>query len=411
MWMAAANNAPAKAKFMLVSNNEDFRVETKCLNRFQAEPNSLRVALVTGGADTTLTALMHPSVASVVSFDPSPLQIHLLQLKLAVATSDLSAAQAAGFLLRGEGGKQVFNKRLVPKLPKETVDFFQSAGEDEIERGILRADNDGPFNKILRKWFLDEQSVDLTKWNNMREAEKDKVLSICATNDGKTLTTALQTFMSGAPWFKALPTENQQVILSALGIAAVSTLKGTGMILSDTDNGLLPANEFHTDILLNGSPKTLPPWLTESGRRTLRAKASGLTTFQGKAEDLKDVEKFDFVSLSNIYDFSTEEAAVTSMKGVAAAMLKPNGELLVRRAVGKAQGILKQAGGKLLEGEALQDCDYNSLFYRSPATVASAKFPSPGRALQSSNSDVPAGLSFNRIFRAFKHLFSREFRS
>jgi len=410
--MASANTAPAKAKFMLVSNNEDFRVETACLNRFEAKPNSLRVALVTGGADTTLTALMHPSVASVLSFDPSPLQIHLLQLKFAVATSDLSADDAAGFLLRGKGGNKVFTKTLMPMLPKETVDFFQSAGADEIEKGILRADNDGPFNKILRKWFLDEHSVDLSKWHTMGEAEKDKVLSICATNDGKTLTTALQTFMSGAPWFKALPEENQQVILSALSIAAASTLKGTGMILSAVDSGLLPKHEFHTDILLSGSPVTLPPWLTESGRRALRAKAGALTTFTGKAEDLKDVEKFDFVSLSNIYDFATEDAAVSSMKGVAAALLKPGGELLVRRAVGKAQGILKQAGGEVLQGESLQDYDYNSLFYRSPGTVASAKFPSPGRALRSSaKSGAPVGLSFNRLFRAFRHLFSCEFRS
>ncbi len=44
----------AKAKFMLVCNNEDYRVETVCLNRFEAPINSLRVCMVTGGADTTL---------------------------------------------------------------------------------------------------------------------------------------------------------------------------------------------------------------------------------------------------------------------------------------------------------------------------------------------------------------------
>lgn len=377
-----ASASPAKAKFMLVSNNEDFRVEMACLNRFQAEPNSLRVAIVTGGADTTLTALLHPAVASVLSFDPSPLQVHLLQLKLAVATSDLSSEDAYGFLLHGKGGKKVFNETLVASLPQETIDFFQSSGEDEIEKGILREDNDGPFNKILRKWFMDEHSLDLTKWHSgLNKAEKEKVLSICATNDGKTLTTALQNFMSGAPWFKALPTENQEVILSALAKAAVSTLKGTGMILSAIDNGLLPKDEFYTDILLSGSPKTLPPWLTESGRRILRTKAGVLTTFQGKEVDLKDVDdKFDFVSLSNIYDFSKEEAAIKNIKDVVQHILKPNGELLVRRAVGNAPDILEQAGGKRLAGEALENYDYNSLFYRSVGTVAAAKFPAPAQS-------------------------------
>jgi len=360
---------------MLVSNNEDFRVEVACLNRLQAPANSLRVAIVTGGADSTLTALMHPSVATVVSFDPSVIQIHLLQLKLAVAISDLSSEAAAGFLLNGAGGKEVFVEKLKPKLPKDTVDFFESAGEDEIEKGILRADNDGPFNKILRKWFTDEHGVDLSTWHGMGEAEKDKVLGICANDDGATLTTALQTFFKGAPWFKAMPAENQNIILAALAVAAKSTLTGTGKILSDIDSGLLPKDEFFTDILLTASPKTLPPWLTPSGRRTLRAKAGGLTTFQGKADAVTADEKFDFVSLSNIYDFALVEAAVNDVSAVAAAILKPGGELLVRRAVGSADTILRQAGGKQLQGEALENFDYNSLFYRSPGSVAAAKFP------------------------------------
>lgn len=369
--------APAKAKFMLVSNNEDFRVETACLNRFQAPTDSLRVAIVTGGADTTLAALMHPSVGHVLSFDQSPLQIHLLRLKLAVAVSDLSASQAAGFLLRGEGGTQVFTDKLVSNLPKDTVEFFQTTGSDEIEKGILRADNDGAFNKILRKWFVDEYSLDLTSWRSMSVADKDKLLDVCATNDGKSLCTAIQTFFKGAPWFKALPEVNQNFILSALDIAAVSTLRGTGKILSDQDCGLLPLDEFYTDIVLSGMPKTLPPWLTESGRRALKAKSDRLETYLGKAEGLKEVEKFDFVSLSNIYDFSKEEAAVESMKGVVGALLKPGGEVLVRRAIGNAGGILKKAGGKQLEGEALENYDINSLFYRSVGTVAAAKFDQP----------------------------------
>lgn len=372
---------PAKAKFMLVSNNEDFRVETACLDRLARSRSSslLRVALVTGGADTTLTALMHPSVKHVLSFDPSPLQIHLLRLKLAVATSDLSADEAAGFLLRGEGGKRVFAS-IKEKLPKETIDFFESAGVDEIDKGILRADNDGPFNKILRKWFMDEHGVDLSAWHSMGATSKDKVLSICATDDGTTLAVAIQTVFKGAPWFKALPTVNQEFILSALDVASVSTLRGTGKILIGVESGLLPRYEFYTDIVLSGSPKTLPPWLTEYGRGVLRGKMAdgALETFLGKAEDLRPSEKFDFVSLSNIYDFSKESAAVASLKGVAASMLKPDGEILMRRAVGNAAEIMKAAGGRQLEGESLENYDCNSLFYQNKGTVAAAKFEAPG---------------------------------
>lgn len=361
---------------MLVSNNEDFRVETACLHRFDAPADSLRVAMVTGGADTTLTALMHPSVGHVLSFDPSPLQIHLLQLKLAVAISDLAADQAAGFLLRGEGGKAVFSS-LAATLPKETVEFFQTAGEDEIESGILRTDNDGPFNKILRKWFSDEHDVDLLGWRGMSAADKARVLSICATDDCETLTVAIATFFKAAPWFQAMPEENQAVVLSALSIAADRTLRGTGKILADVDCGLLPQDDFFTDILLAATPKTLPPWLTESGRRALRAKMDHgrrLETMASRAEDITGAGKFDFVSLSNIYDFAKEEPAVASVKQVVGSLLKPNGEVLVRRAVGNAAGILTQAGGVQLEGEALENYDVNSLFYRNAGTVAAAKF-------------------------------------
>lgn len=373
--------APAKAKFMLVTNNEIFRIETACLNRFQADPLSLNIATVTGGADTTLTALMHPSVGNVVTFDPSPLQIHLLRLKLAVAMSDLTADQAVGFLLRGEGGSKVFTSSLKDKLPKETVEFFESAGSDEIEQGVLRADNDGVFNKMLRKWFVDEHGINLGSWHTMDMATKDKVLDVCATNDGATLTVMIQTFFKGAPWFKALPEESQAFILSALGIAAVSTLKGTGMILRDTDVGLLPSGEFHTDIVLTASTKTLPPWLTAYGRAVLKKKKADtlLETMLIKAEDLKpsEAEKFAFISLSNIYDFSPEEKAVASLKGVAAAALKPGGEILMRRAVGNADGIMKAAGGKVPAGEALESVDYNSLFYRIQARWRQRHSPRP----------------------------------
>eukprot|EP00931_Biecheleriopsis_adriatica_P066109 TRINITY_DN40521_c0_g1_i1.p1 TRINITY_DN40521_c0_g1~~TRINITY_DN40521_c0_g1_i1.p1 ORF type:complete len:399 (-),score=94.38 TRINITY_DN40521_c0_g1_i1:159-1355(-) len=366
-----------KAKFMLVTNNEDFRVEYACLNRFNAPANSLRMAMVTGGADTTLTALMHPSVGYVLSFDTSPLQLHLLRLKLAVAISDLNADEAAGFLLRGEGGKAVFTAKLAEQLPKDTLDFFETAGEDEIELGILRADNDVPFNKILRSWFAEEKGIDLTGWRSMSVTEKEHVLSICATNEVQTLTLAIQTFFKAAPWFQAMPKENQEVLLSVLGVAATSTLRGTGKILADVNCGILPQEDFFMDVVLSGSPKTLPPWLTESGRGKLRTKMAqgpALETVQSRAEDLKDMDKFDLVSLSNIYDFSDEEASIASVKGVVASALKPNGELLVRRAVGSAPHILKQAGGKQLEGEALENYDINPLFYQGAGTVASAKF-------------------------------------
>merc|ERR1712054_563837 len=103
--------------------------------------------------------------------------------------------------------------------------------------------------------------------------------------------------------------------------ASVSTLRGTGKILIGVESGLLPRYEFYTDIVLSGSPKTLPPWLTEYGRGVLRGKMAdgALETFLGKA-----------------------------------------------------------AGGRQLEGESLENYDCNSLFYQNKGTVAAAKFAAPG---------------------------------
>ena len=148
--------SPRARGTVLVNNNEDFRVETACLSRLDEErrrkglKGSLRVAMVTGGADSTLTVLLHPAVGHVLSFDTNPLQIHLLHLKLAVAVSELSGEEARSFLLRGGGdrggdGRRIFDSTLARHLPKDTLDFFSpaGAGADEIELGILRADNDG----------------------------------------------------------------------------------------------------------------------------------------------------------------------------------------------------------------------------------------------------------------------------
>lgn len=365
-----------KPKFMLVSNNEDFRVEQACLNRLQAPPKSLRVLHITGGADTTLTSLMHPSVGHIVSGDMSPAQLHLVRLKLAVATSDLSTSRAVGFLLRGEGGKQVLLDQLAKSMSEETVDFFLSDAEDEIISGVLRADNDNPFNKTIRNWFTDEKGVHLSRYHTMSEAEKDHVLSLCATDNGKTLTAAIQTVFKAAPWFLNMPPELQAHVLSMLEVLALANLRGIGTMLMSMDTGILPREEFYTDILLTGSPKTLPPWLSERGRRLLREKvAEGrFETFLGPISELKQAEGFDFMSLSNIYDFTSEDNAVVSVKEMVAGTLRANGEVLVRRATGRAPEILARAGGRRLEGEALENLDHNVMFFRNAGTVAAARF-------------------------------------
>ena len=60
--------------------------------------------------------------------------------------------------------------------------------------------------------------------------------------------------------------------------------------------------------------------------------------------------------------------------GDRAGQTRPLAVRAERRAVGYADDILNKAGGQQLAGEALEVLDYNSLFYRSPGSVAAAKF-------------------------------------
>lgn len=321
----------------------------------------------------------------MLSYDMSPLQIHLLHLKYAVAVSDLPIHEALGFLTRGEGGRKLFNDRLKNDLPESSVEFFETAGAMEIENGILRGANDNPFNVIIRKWFFDYHGRDITKWHDMNLAEKEKVICILIhEDDGTTMLAEIKAFYKTSPWFKVLPEMSQDFILSVFdeggkGGFGKTIMIGLGKIFSDMASGLLPEHDFYIDILVNGgTPTTIPPWLTERGRAILKAKMGCLTTHIGKVDSMPDevvAGKFDFISLSNIYDMMPWPAAVINLKSIATKLLKPTGEICMRRAMGNAVGLLREAGGVQLEGEALDNFDYNPPFYRHRGSVSSAKFP------------------------------------
>ncbi len=331
-----------------------------------------------------LLVLMHQSAREVLSYNISPLQIHLLQLKFAMVTSDLPIDEAFGFLTRSKGSRALFDKKLKPVLPKATVEFFETAGAEEIENGILRGANDNPFNVIMRKWLPNNYGIGITKWHDMSLVEKEEVINIVIhDDDGTTMLAKINAFFKLAPWFKVLPKMSQAFILSVFdeggkGGFGKTLMLGMGKIFSDMASGLLPEHDFYTDILMSsGTPTTLPPWLTERGRAALKAKVGCLRTFLGNVDIMPDevvAEKFDFVSLSNIYDMMPWRAAVANLKSIAAKLLKPNGEICMRRAMGNAVELLKEAGGVQFKGKALENFDYNPQFYRHRGSVSSAKF-------------------------------------
>jgi len=148
---------------------------------------------------------MKEGARHITGLDMAPNQIHLLRLKLAVAQSSLTTEQAVDFLLRGENGKQVLSEELSQYLPVDSLDFFSSEAQDEMEAGIFRIENDNPFNIAFRRELTTNHGIDLTKYHTMSDAERARVITVCEMDDAKGLFGHIQDEFNSAAWFAALP--------------------------------------------------------------------------------------------------------------------------------------------------------------------------------------------------------------
>ena len=89
-----AEKLPDSQRFLLTTNNEDVQVEFRVIDTMFPTRTDLKVMQIVGGGDNVLALLAHERVASVLGIDMNPLQIHLLNLKLAVAVSSLTESEA-----------------------------------------------------------------------------------------------------------------------------------------------------------------------------------------------------------------------------------------------------------------------------------------------------------------------------
>jgi len=388
------------SQFMIVVNNEDYRAETAVLNKmsecssspnFYSEGGGLNVMTVIGGADTTLVSLMHPGVGSVTGIDMSPNALHLLRLKLAVAVcEDLSTPQAMGFLAQGQNGRKVLRENLLKHLPDDSASFFlQEELDKDIYHGILRKDNDNSFNICLRKMLETDHGLYLSQFDTMTLAEKEELFRVLeAPESAEIMYKLLENDFQSSPWFQALPDPMQAHLLTVINLAGKYNLNGAMHVLRDSDRGLIPLDDYYTNVLRYGQPflpgasMALPPWLTDAGRATLRAKQGSLHTVCGKMEDLDEFDgaPFDLMTLSNCYDFVPEEVATESIKILAGKALKDGGNILIRRASGKADEILADAGGRADVVDNLHIHDRAILIYRHPGAIACASFSADMRA-------------------------------
>ena len=392
--VAAEDSPPASetrtSQFMIVVNNEDFRAETAVLNKLsekaeETDSKKLNVLTVVGGADTTLVSLMHPNVGSVTGLDMSPNALHLLWLKHAVAVSSLTTSEAKEFLVHGRNGRDVLREQLLPHLPEDSAEFWlQGELDPDIEYGILRKANDNPFNACLRDLLEKHHGFQLSQFDTMSVAEKEELFRVIQAPESTDLMfQLLKPVFQAAPWFQKLPQPMQEHLLSVIDQAGAINLQGVYHVLRDADRGILPLNEYYTNVLRFGQPfgagndtMALPPWLTDSGRAALKAKQGALRTVCGKLEDLDEFDgaPFDVMTLSNCYDFTPEDVATESIKVLKEKALSDGGSILIRRATGLAPQILADAGGTFDVCDNLHMHDLAILFYRHPGSIASASF-------------------------------------
>ena len=363
---------------MIVINNEDFRVETAVLNKMNPkEPGEVRMLTVAGGGDTTLASLMHQHVGHVTAVDMAPNQLHLLQLKLATAISDLTTAEAVNYLVRGENGSAIFDDKLAHLLPEESAHFFQNDGRLDAVHGPLRLDNDNVFNVMLRQQLKSDHGLHLSTFDEMDKAERQRLFDVLNSEQEHAAFTALLVpVLTAAPWYQAMPEDMQEYLLSVFDFAAKINMTGLAKVLQDRELGIFPFNEFYTDVVLTGHMKTLPPWLTDRGREVLRSKAHLLETQCGRLEELEGGgdAKFDLMTLSNCYDFVHADQAAKSIQDLASKLLRTNGQVLIRKGAGGADEVLKLAGAHVSEGDDLDLHDHTQLFYQHKGSIALGSF-------------------------------------
>ena len=191
--------------------------------------------------------------------------------------------------------------------------------------------------------------------------------------------------------FDILPQPIQDVIFPLLPQLTDIHNRGAATLLNDLCHRKVAPSCF-TDLLLYGfvsSDESLPPWLTDAGRRRLRKRTTPdhLQTFEGNimAFEAEGGPGFDLISLSNIFDWTTAPVATAAIADIVRRHLRPGGYILFRRAFGGCRAIAEAAsGGAGLSAEdasltaALPLLERTPFFYRNQDSVVAWR---PGPSL------------------------------
>ena len=269
----------------------------------------------------------------------------------------------------------ICREKLVPYLPKAASDLLLNEGRQTVAMGLIRyGGRSEALYSRLRENFRQIHGLDLqelfdkpddTKLNTA--VELMKAGSVC---DLETMGREL-----GLDSLQSMPPKVQETILAVFPTIYKVHNHGYAALLNDVCQRKIPSS-FYTDIMINGfySSERLPPWLTESGRSVLREKSSldAIRLFEYESEISaiqNDGVKYDLISLSNIYDWAPQPAAIAGVQKIAQTLLNPGGYILIRRACGGCEAIVRGAGAVSVDEDAdlnarLSTMDHTPFFCR-----------------------------------------------
>lgn len=413
--------ASAPRIFFLTSNNEDYQVENEVvrfIHRQRGRPKKgLDVLQVAGGGDTTLSSLMLPEVDNVQAIDMNRRQLNLLKLKLAVAVSPLSSIDAAYFLgalkdnRRDDTRIEVVEKVLGKFLKDDgLVNFCLGEAREIICEGIVSKGGnlEGLYSRLrdvyLKEYGLDVKQLYLDSSSSTSKTQNDQRVKLSEhacklMEDGKIFTTEI---LHEEMKFDTLPKEMQEIIGQALPTFQKVHNNGFTALMRDL---LIPKHHnnelkrsFYSELQFLGYwSKDLyyPPWLQEKNRYILRkASSKSLGFIEGRidalhtSDEANKMKRFDFISTSNIFDWTSIDGSIEQIKNIVKSSIKTEadggGYILIRRAMGNSSTILKGAGGIIDSSldeqvnQKLFKIDRNPFFYGNLDSIAVAKFVAPG---------------------------------
>jgi S-adenosylmethionine-diacylglycerol 3-amino-3-carboxypropyl transferase len=311
-----------KVQFSVV--REDPEVEIQLFRKFQIE----RPVLIGSGGCTAFSLASEFSNLPIMLIEPNPSQIGLIHKKIKTLKS-----------LEGTSLNKKFG-----------VGASESANGSLIEQGNFETLFRGLRNLIF-DFIIDKSNL--------------KKLIQSDSNDG------WKAIFAHPYWTVAFDLYlNNSILKTMFGSAAIQHAPPESYsryFRSAFEKGLLRAdrkdNYFLHHLLLGYYPKHENAWPVYLQRppKTMR-----ISTFQGMAQDFADYSNFDFVGLSNIFDWSSE-AEIKKLVMKLRRELKP-GALVVYRQLNNSKNFRSYFGSEFdwlkREAERLHKMD-RSLFYSS----------------------------------------------